>query len=648
MTYLMGIAEGLGNVFSFPGILIPVAGTAIAMATSFLPGIGGASIAALLMLATLHWPAEDVLLLFGALTGGATFMGSVTAILFSIPGNASSSVLLLDGHPMARNGLPRTALAAAATASAVGSVFGVLVLCLLLPVLKPMVAQFGPLENLMLGLWGLTTLIAVPTSSRSKALAMAVLGLLLSMVGHDPSSGQPRWSFGSLSLYDGLDMVAVLIGFFTFSEIISWRQRHALTLNARVDAPDDRIAAGMVAVSRHPGLTLRSSVLGTIVGILPGVGGTVAGFIAYGQALQTSKAGPVPFGQGDIRGVIAPEAAVDAKDGGSLVPTIALGLPGSESGVILLTVLLAHGVAPGQWMLTEGLGLTFTLIFALLFSNILTSVIGLLAIPLFARLTNLRIDAIAAPLLLASFLSALHLNGMMSDLYTAILFGVVGYLLRRGGWPIVPLIISFVLGGFIEDNLNLATQLAEADRLDPARPAAWVIAALALASFVWMLTTKRPDQGRSSARKTGPMAAFALAALAAVLWWTVPPAPPSAFPLAAWVSGLAAVILVLIGCRDLREASVRVQGTGDPNRDTLLMFAALPVVIWAFGLPLAMGLFVLGWFQSGRALRLSQIGVAVAAAAVTHLYLDQFAGLLLPEPALFSTVGRHFFSGGQG
>ena len=329
------------------------------------------------MVLTIGWDNESVLLLFGAMTGGATFMGSITAILFNIPGSISSAPTLLDGYPLGRQGYPKTAIACAATASAVGSLFGVIILMALLPVIRPFLLEFGPLERLLVGIWGLMTIISVPTTSSLKAAVMAALGLTTAMIGVDPALGLPRWDFGSLELSLGFGLVPVLLGVFTFSELITWMRPVQIEKpTVDISAPDDSVFRGVRAVFSHIGLTLRASSIGTLVGMIPGVGGTVAGFVAYGQATQSAKGDTSKFGQGDIRGLIAPEAAVDAKDGGSLLPALAFGLPGSEAGVMLLAVFAVHGIVPGLPMLNAQLPLTFMLIIALLFSNMLTSTNG--------------------------------------------------------------------------------------------------------------------------------------------------------------------------------------------------------------------------------------------------------------------------------
>jgi TctA family transporter len=649
--YLSALLLGAGNVFSWPNILIPVMGTLIAMVSAFLPGIGGTSLAALLLLLTLNWEPVQVLLLFGALTGGATYMGSITAILFNIPGNASSAAAMLDGHAMARRGLPRTAIAAAATASAIGSMIGVVVLLALLPIVRPFILQFGPLERFLLGIWGLTTIVALPNRSSSRAFGAALLGLLVAMVGSDPTSGAPRWTFGSLSLYDGFDTVAVLLGFFTLSEVMAWRSR--ITVSATVAPGDvqDSTWAGIRAVFINFGVTLRSSILGTLVGVIPGVGGTVASFVAYGQAVQTAKGDRSGFGNGDIRGLIAPEAAVDAKDGGSLLPTLAFGLPGSESGVILLSVLMIHGFVPGLPMLTTDLAFSFTLILALLLSNMLTSVIGISLAPLLARLTSLRIDRIVLPVLVASLVTVVQLNGSVADIYFALGFGILGYLFGQFDWPRIPFVIAFVLGGFIENNLALVFEMEKVGRLQlTERPAALGIAALILISLVWM-TRKASGTGKAKARKAGlgpglsALFALAMAGIGAVLLATALLAERAYTGFALMVAVAATGLCALIALRMLwlvraERGTASSGGIPAEHRLPLFLMAILGPGVFLFGLPVAAGVFTAAWFcrwdALDRQMAIKSVVAGGVAFALTLIYLDRVAMVMLPDPAILS------------
>lgn len=490
------LLTGLSNVFSWPGVLIPMAGTLLAMVASFLPGLGNASVAVLAMVLTLHWEPTSVLLFFGALTGGATFMGSITAILFNIPGSVSSTPALLDGYPLSRRGLTRTAIACAATASAVGSVFGVVVLLAILPVVEPLILKVGPLEMLLIGVLGLLTIVAVPSKSHLKSACMVGLGLLFAMVGSEPLHGMPRWTLGSVELGEGIGIVPMMMGIFTISELIEWMKPAPALRPASIakTAESDSTRAGVLSVFKNLGLTLRSSTIGTLVGMVPGIGGTVAGFVAYGHAAQSGRHDSQPFGQGNIKGLIAPEAAVDAKDGGSLLPTLALGLPGSEACVILLAVFAMHGLVPGTPMLTTHLALTYTLILALLFSNVLTSVVGVALAPALSRLGDLRIDRIALPILLICMFSAVQLEGRITDLYVMLFFGVLGYFWRTYDWPRIPFVIAFVLGSVIEKNLALTLQLVAVGRIDMLRSTmavAALFAAMVAMGWLWVTQSRR-------------------------------------------------------------------------------------------------------------------------------------------------------------
>lgn len=659
MSWVEAFTTGAINVFSWPGILIPIAGTLIAMATSFLPGIGTTSVAIVLMVLTLSWGPESALLLFGALTGGATFMGSITAILFNVPGGAPNSSTLLDGYPMGQRGYAKTAIACAATASAVGSVIGVVVLIALLPAVRPILLTFGPLEMVLIGLWGLTTIITLPNASSLKGVMMAALGLLVAMVGINPINGHTRWDFGILELTQGFSMLPVLLGVFTFAELIRWMRRYTLAdATTYVAAVGDSVRAGVVSVFRHFGLTFRSSIIGTLVGIIPGIGGTAAGFIAYGQAVQTAKGDRSTFGKGDIRGVIAPEAAADAKDGGSLLPAVALGLPGSEAGVILIAVFAIHGIVPGPAMVSTNLALTFTLILALLFSNILTSVLGVAMTPWLARLKTLRMDRIALPALVISLITVVQIKGQLFDLYTAIGFGIAGYYWRVYNWPRVPFVIAFVLGSFLETNLLLTVQLIDAGRIVPfERTSALILIGMIGVTLLWMRVRKPTRAKKSKAPEVDVMLSLVLAGgtIGLLLWALAGGRGYSPYTLV--ISGLACAVALLLLVQSLRGLW---QNTPAPQRAAMLrglpghlaplpehrlplaLMALLPLLIWLLGLAAAVGVTALLWY----ALRMEWTlrGVSRTAMMVggyafaTWYFVNEIATLILPRGQLWAIM----------
>jgi TctA family transporter len=499
MPVLEAAIAGFGIVFSWPNILYPIAATLVAMVFAFLPGLSGATLMALAISFTLQWDPVHVMLVFGAFTGGATFTGSITAILFNIPGTSPSAATLLDGYPMARRGEARTAIAAAALSSALGSTVGVLVLIALLPFLRDSILAFGPAEFLMLAIWGLATIAGLTGPSVWRGLAAAGLGMALAMVGMNRRTAEPRWTFGVLELQDGLGVVPVFLGFFAVTEMLRLARstpRSAVQAVALQGSTLD----GMRAVARHWRVCLRGSLLGSLIGMIPAVGGTVAGFLAYGDAKAAAGAG-ARFGEGDIRGVIAPEASHDAKDGGSLAPTLAFGIPGSEGTAVLLSALTLHGFAPGKQMLTSQLTMAFVLIWSLFLSNWLTSLVGLaLAQPL-AKLTLVPLRRLAPLILLLAVWGAYGQQGRVFDVLVALLCGVAGYLLKSHGFPVVPLVTAFVLTPLFETNLQLTLALQTAGRIHIwDRPLVWVLAgAIALMVF-WprvraVLRTGRPVGG---------------------------------------------------------------------------------------------------------------------------------------------------------
>jgi TctA family transporter len=489
---LAAAAEGFGLVFSWPNILYPIAGTLLTMVVAFLPGVSGATLMALAVPLTLGWEPLPVVLTFGGLVGGATFMGSVTAILFNVPGTGPSAATIIDGHPLARQGLARTALGCAALSSALGSTIGIVVLIVLLPITRPAIMAFGPPELLMLAVWGLTTIAAITGGQWPRALAAGGLGLLLAFIGLDPRTSEARFTFGSLALLDGLAIVPVMLGLFSIAEAIdlSVSRRATISGSTRAFELGGSVRDGAGAVLRHPGLLVRSSLIGTIVGIVPGVGGTVASFLAYGHAMQSSR-DRSRFGHGDIRGVIAPEAAHDAKDGGSLLPVLAFGLPGSEATAVLMAALLLHGLAPGRELMTAGLPLVFVLIWSLFLSNWITSLVGLLFVRPLAGLTVLRVQMVAPVILVLTTLAALLYQSRLADVAIAFVFGAAGYYMKKHGWPRIPLVIALLLGGAFELNLHVTWRLIELGRLDVwARPVLLVLAALTVLNL-WLPRLRR-------------------------------------------------------------------------------------------------------------------------------------------------------------
>jgi putative tricarboxylic transport membrane protein len=460
--------EALLLVFSWPNIIYPIIGTVLAMLFAFVPGISGFTLMALAISFTLNWEPLPIMLLFGAFVGGATFMGSITAILFNIPGTTPSTATMIDGHPMAQQGQARTAIGCSAASSALGSTFGIIVLILLIPVMRSAILVFGSAEFLMLAIWGLATIVTITRGSLIKGLAAAGVGFLISFIGVDPQTAELRYTFGSLYLQDRLGLVPILLGLFAIAEMtsLSVTGKETISGKSHIEELGGSLREGFLSVFQNFGLFIRSSLIGTIIGMIPAVGGTVASFVAYGQAVLTAGSNREKFGHGDIRGIIAPEAAHDAKDGASLVPTLAFGIPGNEGTALLLGALALHGLVPGKELMTNHLTLVFVLIWSLFLSNWLTSILGVAIVKPLARLTVLPTQLLAPIIFALAALGAYVFKGRIEDVFVAFLFGVVGYGMKKYDWPRIPLVIALVLGPLFENNLHITIRLHQLGRIN--------------------------------------------------------------------------------------------------------------------------------------------------------------------------------------
>jgi len=478
--------EGLSIVFSWPNILYPMIGTFLAMIFSFLPGISGITLMVLAIPFTFTWDPIPVMLLFGAFLGGGTFMGSVTAILFNIPGKATNAATALDGYPMAKRGEAKTAIGCSAMSSALGSSFGLLVLILLIPFMRIAILAFGPPEFLMLVICGLTAIATLSRGSIIKGFIGAGMGLLLSFIVIDPRTAELRYTFGVTYLLDGLSLIPVFLGIFSIAETIelTLSSRPSISSKTRVDELSGSLRDGVSSIFQYFGLFIRSSIIGTVIGIIPGIGATVASFIAYGQAVQTSKKDRDKFGDGDIRGVLAPEAANDAKDGGALVPTLTFGVPGGASTAMLLVVMASHAIVPGKELMTDHLALVFVLIWSLFFSNWMTSIVGIAVVGPLVRLTVIRTQLLSPIIFSFTTLGAYIYRGRIEDVIVVFLFGFVGYYMKKYEWPRAPLVIALVLGSLFETNFHITLKLHQLDRINFwTRPISMVLFGLAVISL---------------------------------------------------------------------------------------------------------------------------------------------------------------------
>lgn len=445
-TAFVTLFEPLRLAFLFLGVLI-------GLVLGVVPGVGGLVGLTLLLPFTFSMdPYTAMAFMMGLAAVGAT-SDSIPAILFGVPGSVGSAATVLDGYPMARRGEAGRALGAAFAASVLGGLFGAVLLAFLIPALRPAVLAIAKPEMLAISIFGLSLAASLAGKSQTKGLIIACVGLILACIGEN-DVGELRWTLDTIYLYDGLPIVPVVLGLFALPEIAElFIQRSSI---AQEGAPTQVTMAsqlrGFRDMLKNWFLVLRCSVLGSLLGAIPGIGAPVIDWVAYGHALRTEKGAPDTFGKGDVRGVLASESSNNAKEGGALVPTIAFGIPGSASMVLFLAALIYHGVVPGPAMLTTNLDVTYTLVWSIALANVLAAGICFAFANHIARIALVRIGLLTPLVIVIIYLGAFEGKRAWGDLGTLLFFGAIGFSMKRLEWPRPPLILGMVLGLIIESN----------------------------------------------------------------------------------------------------------------------------------------------------------------------------------------------------
>jgi TctA family transporter len=384
----------------------------------------------------------------------------VPSILMGIPGARSAQATILDGYPMAQRGEAGIALGASYMCTLVGGVIGAIALLLALPVSRELLRLFGSAEFFLLSLLGLLCVAVVSSGAFVKGMLTASFGLAIAMIGFSPVTGAVRADFGIEYLWDGVPLVPIVVGLFALPEAIDLVVANTPIARERLDVmlreANRDVYRGMREALNHKWLLVRSSLIGTFVGMMPGVGSSGAHWIAYAQARQTEKGGVESFGKGDVRGVIAADSANNSVDGGTLIPTVVFGIPGSGGMAILLAILVISGVQPGPAMLTRHLDLTISLVYIVALANIVVVPIMLFAAPFITRIAAIPPNILAPIVIGVVTLAAYQATYSIEDLFLVLSFMVVGIFMKRYGWPRPPILIAVVLAEIVEKYLWLS------------------------------------------------------------------------------------------------------------------------------------------------------------------------------------------------
>lgn len=440
--------------FTSPGILLALAlGTCAGVYVGAIPGLTGTMAISLLISVTYGW---DMSIAIAAMIGiyiGAVYGGSRSAILLNIPGAPAAVATVFDGYPLAKKGLAARAIGVSTTQSVVGGLIGSVFLLVLTPAISKLAVNFGPLDYFLLGFMGMLMVGALGNTTITKGLMAACFGILIGRIGLDSISGITRFTFGSTKLMAGVPNVVAMIGLYGFAEALIQVGKGKQEV-IRQDV--DKIIPEFGLVKKHFWLTLRCSIIGTVIGALPGAGGSIAAFLSYDHAKQTTKNPEVPFGEGAIEGVIAPESANNAAVGGALIPMLTLGVPGDGVTAVLLGALTMHGLNPGPTLLSTNENFFYLIVSLCFIGNIFLLFFGLTGIKIFAKFVEIPGGRLFPIIVILTVVGAFSTNNLLTHVGFMMFFGIVGYILKKYNYPASPMVLGIVLGNLLEKNLRNA------------------------------------------------------------------------------------------------------------------------------------------------------------------------------------------------
>ncbi|WP_319461347.1 tripartite tricarboxylate transporter permease [Micromonospora sp. RTP1Z1] len=454
------VLDGFGVVLEPTNLLYCLIGVVIGMLIGVLPGLGPAATIAILLPVTFGIEPVTAVIMLAGIFYGAQYGGTITSVLLRLPGEASSVVTVFDGHALARQGRAGTALGIAAVGSFIGGTVSIIALTLVAPVVASFALDFGPPEYTALALLGILLVATVSSGGRLKAVTAACVGLLLATVGQDSFTGAERFTFDNLSLADGLDFVPIAMGLFGLGEILyNLEERHRAVqapmtvANVWPSRADLRESAGAIG---------RGSVLGFVLGILPGGGATLASLAAYALEKRRAKH-PERFGKGAVEGVAAPETANNAAATSSFIPLLTLGIPANATMAVIFGALLIQGVSPGPQLVSQEPELFWGVVNSMYIGNILLLIMSIPLVGLFVKILRVRATILAPITVLITLVGVYTVNNDVFDIVLVIVFGALGYLMKKLGFDPGPLVLAFVLGSLLEDSLRRSLLIFSGD-----------------------------------------------------------------------------------------------------------------------------------------------------------------------------------------
>jgi TctA family transporter len=493
MDVLNALVSGFLQCFNFSTFNLMLIGIAIGFVVGILPGLGGPTAMALMLPFVFKMNAVEAFAFLLGMTAVTSTTGDITSVLFGVPGEPTTASTIVDGHAMARNGEAGRALGAVLMSSLVGAIFAGVALGAAVPIIRPLVLSFGSPEFFMMAILGISFVAALSGEDVLKGLVSGGIGLMLATIGLDPISGIQRYTLGQLFLWDGIGLVPITIGFYAIPETIELAVLGTSIAKQEVGNLGG-VMQGVKDTFRHWWLVIRCSALGTFTAIIPGMGAATTQWLAYAHAVQSSP-NKERFGKGAVEGVLGPGAANNSTLGGSLITTVAFGVPASVVMAILLGAFIIQGIVPGPDMLLPPpkgkLDLTYSFVWVIIISNMITVAICFLFLKPLAKVTQVRGSIIIPLILVLIYLGAFAEKNAFEDMIVVLFFGALGWVMEKTDWPRPPVLLGLVLGPLAENRLFLST-----DNYGTAwtgRPGVLAIAALTLFGVFYPIYKSRRE-----------------------------------------------------------------------------------------------------------------------------------------------------------
>ena len=496
------LIEALQVVFLPTNFALIIMGMCLGVCFGTLPGISSSMGIVLMIPFTYYMGINASIIMLVAVYAGSAYGGSITAILFNTPGTAESVATTFDGYPMAQQGKAGRALGLAMSGSSFGGIFAVCVMVLLAPALSTIALEIQSPEYFALTLLGMACISSVGSKNLGKALATGLIGILIAMIGMDPMTGVSRLTFGQLNFLNGIEYIPIMIGSFAMAEVFKQIINRA-TRDDKTTGDTGKVSLESISLKeffKYKATVIKSAVIGTCVGILPGTGGSIASIVSYGEAARSSK-DKERFGKGAEEGVLAPETANNAAGGGAMIPTLVLGIPGSPTTAIILAALVLQGLQPGPQLMTEQPLLLYCIFFSMLIASIVVFFSGRFAVKAFAAVLKLPYGMIAPMIVMFSIIGAYARSNDMFQIWVMLTFGILGYYFKKFKFSSASLILGIVLGNMMEESFRRQLLISDGSYMSFFERPITVIILIAVAAVVFWPMIGNKLQEKKEAKK---------------------------------------------------------------------------------------------------------------------------------------------------